>query len=215
MSKVLKKIVKGVKKVFKKVVKVVKKIVKSDIFKVAVAAAAIYFTAGAAAGMLKGGAAAAAGSGASATTAAVSTTAAAKSALVPAVVNYGGHAAAAPALAKAAGGGILSKVAAGAKAIGTVAKNNPLAATAVLQTGGAAVSTYANMKAMDEERRLRERNSETELNVYGQYQGSALQHATANRPGYATDRVKNTDRKPTMSYDASSDSWRPVNGRTA
>lgn len=210
MSKVLKKIVKGVKKVFKKVVKTVKKIVKSDIFKVVVAAAAIYFTAGAAAGLLKGGAAAAAGSGATSTVAA----AAAPAANVSALGKIGAAGAKAAGIGKSAS--IVGKVASvGSKiggAVSGMSTGQALLASNLIGTGGQMLSGYAQGQEQERERKRIEANRETQLNVYDSWNGQSNAYAGEGGVQYAQEGapIQNVENKPAMAYDSSRNAWTPV-----
>ncbi|MCJ8335531.1 MAG: hypothetical protein MJH10_15030 [Epibacterium sp.] len=220
MSNPLKKIVKGIKKVFKKVVKVVKKIVKSDIFKAVAIGAAIYFGAGAVAGMLKGGVTAGAGQGVTQAsiqaTNAVTTTAGAGAGTKTGLGAFL-KANVVPEATQQATTGLLGQIGNAASTVGSAAAANPIATAAVLSTGGNILAGYGAAREAEAERRRREQNSETELNVYDNFRASPFGYAVeqGNRPTYATDRapIQNTDRRPQSFYDNSRDKWSPVQGR--
>lgn len=177
MSNPLKKVMKKVKKVFKKVVKVVKKIVKSKIFKIIVIAVAIYFTAGAIAGALAPAAGATAGLN--------------SIAIAPTALAGGGMSAGTVASATASGYTAIGTGAVAANAgtgiMGALKALTPAQAalaSGVMTTGGAFMSTYAQGEAAKEEekkieklRKEKERNSETELNVYDSFYGDKDQRA--------------------------------------
>lgn len=174
MSNPFKKIIKKVKKVYKKVVKVVKKVVKSKIFKAVVIAVAIYYGGQVIAGQL-------------AKASAVASTASAGAGSLAPITT-----AAVPNLATGVGSTMVANTAAAAAPaatgiMGTLAALTPAQAalaSGVMTTGGAFMSTYAQGEAAKEEekrieklRKERERNSETELNVYDRFYGDKDQRA--------------------------------------
>lgn len=194
MSKLLKKIGKGIKKVFKAVKKVVKKVFSSKIFKAVAIAATLMFAAPAVAGTLSGSSAtAAAGSSlsASATTAAGAGVTGSKLAAI-AGSSYG---------AGAAATGFGAKIA----AIGGWAQANPMLASTILTTGGTMIAGYAQNKAArdayEEQKNEMAQNAQTQLPIkdrLGKYSNLAPTTSKPKVTGYY--------------YDEHQDSYKPAGG---
>lgn len=234
MSKVVKKIFKGIKKVFKKITKVVKKIVKSKIFKVVAIGAAVIFGGMALAGALGGGAA---------TTTGLTSLGGGAFTTVPAnIAGMSGGFSAASGVAgitasSAASGGIMS----GLAAAGSWAGANPLLASTALNLGGSVMSGVAQAREADKERKRIEakeaqieKNKETRLslrdslNKYGNVARQApseakqttLQAAPVAQPQAQSIRqnIQKFDTGTTLSqstvnnsfYDEDENEWRPV-----